>query len=151
MAIEQPFGPEPVDDFALDDDGFFVHPIDPDDNAGTPWQWTDPPQDRTAIPYNDDDTKALIDQAVETLVLIRCPTGLGDPGPTLSVLASLAADIQNRFDDAVADARDHSYTWDQIASRLAVSPRTAQRRHAAYTTWRKEGCPWPTPGPDNPN
>ncbi|MDQ1394206.1 MAG: hypothetical protein QOF30_3183, partial [Acidimicrobiaceae bacterium] len=38
--------------------------------------------------------------------------------------------------DAVADARDQGYTWDEIADRLATSVSTARRRYAAYSHWR---------------
>jgi hypothetical protein len=107
-------------------------------------EWLDC-QDRSQIPYNDAVTEILIDQAVETLMWIRCPLRVGHPAPTLSALVSLAGEIENRFHDTVADARDHGYSWDDIAQRMAISPHTAKRRYAAYTHWRRKGCPWPIP------
>jgi hypothetical protein len=61
---------------------------------------------------------------------------LGDAGPTISVLVSLAVEAESRVWDAVADARDRGYSWDQIASRLCISVAAARRRYAGYTRWR---------------
>jgi hypothetical protein len=115
-----------------------------EEETGSGWEWLDD-EDRSQIPYNDEVTEILIDQAVETLVWIRCPLGVGHPAPTLSALVSLAGEIETRFDDTVADARHHGYSWHEIAQRMAISPGTAKRRYAAYTDWRRKGCPWPIP------
>ena len=92
-----------------------------------PWVFTDPRRDGTVIPCTGADTAALIDQAVETLVLLRSPMQLGDAAATISALVSLAAEIDSRLPDAVADARDQDHSWDDIASRLATTTATAQR------------------------
>jgi hypothetical protein len=105
-------------------------------NPVGPWALRDPRRDHTAIPFTDADTQNLIDQAVDTLVIYRCPLGLGDAGATVSALVSLIAEADGRLADAVADARDQHYTWDDIASRLATTTTTARRRYAAYTQWR---------------
>lgn len=94
-----------------------------------PWTFTDPRRDGRVLPYTGADTAALIDQAVETLVLLRSPMQLGDAAATISALVSLAAEIDRRLPDAVADARDQDYPWDAIASRLATTTATAQRRY----------------------
>lgn len=99
---------------------------DPDD----PWAFTDPRCDHPAIPFTDEHTMVLIDRTLESLVLLRSPMQLGDAGATISALVSLAAEIDNRLDSAVADARDQDYTWDAIASRLATTTVTARRRYA---------------------
>lgn len=128
------------------------HPnLNRDDRTDSPWDFTDPRRDHTAIPYTDHHTRTLITQAVETLTILRAPMALTDAGATISVLVSLAGQADDFLYDVVADARDQGYTWDQIGDRLAVSPRTAQRRYAAYSAWRKEGCPWPTAPPDTHN
>ncbi|MGH2669157.1 MAG: hypothetical protein ACRDH5_08605 [bacterium] len=101
-----------------------------------PWAFTDPRHDRSIIPYTDDDTVALIDDAVESLVLLRSPMHLGDAAATISALVSLAAEADSRIPDAVADARDQGHSWDTIADRLATTVATARRRYAAYTRWR---------------
>jgi hypothetical protein len=101
-----------------------------------PWAFSDPRRDHTAIPFTDADTQALIDRAVDSLVIFRCPMGLGDAGATVSALVSLIAEADGRLADAVADARDQDYTWDDIASRLATTTTTARRRYAVYTRRR---------------
>ena len=91
--------------------------------------------DRTAIPATDCITTALIDGAVAELVRRRsgCPD---DAGARVSCLVSLAVEADDRLHDAVADARDQRYTWDDIAQRLATSTTTARRRFAAYARVR---------------
>jgi hypothetical protein len=102
-----------------------------------PWEGSDPRRDRTAIPYTDDETSALIDEAVYTLTTLRAPMSSGDAGAAVSVLVSLAVEAEGRLPDAVADARDQGYTWDEIADRLNTSVTTARRRYTAYTNWRR--------------
>jgi len=68
--------------------------------------------------------------------------GLGDAA-TVSVLVSLAAEADGQLWDAVADAHDKGYTWDQIADRLATTVNTARRRFAAYTKLRNTQPPGP--------
>jgi hypothetical protein len=63
--------------------------------------------------------------------------GLGDAGATVSDLVSLAGVADGLLWDAVSDARDQGYTWDEISDRLATSVTTARRRYGAYTTWRR--------------
>jgi hypothetical protein len=91
-------------------------------------------------PYTDADTTRIIDQAIIALVTLRAPMWLGDPGPTISVLVSLVGEADNRVSDAVADARDQGYGWDQIASRLCTTVATARRRYGGYTRWRRTTC-----------
>jgi hypothetical protein len=100
------------------------------------WQRHDPCRDRTLVPYTDADTAAVVEAAVASLVMVRAPMWLGDPGPTISVLVSVAAEADSRLGDAVADSRDRGYSWDQIAGRLAVSVGTARCRYAGYAAWR---------------
>jgi hypothetical protein len=101
-----------------------------------PWAFTDPRSDRCAIPFTDEHTMVIVQQAVESLVLLRSPLQLGDAGATISALVSLAAEIDARIPDAVADARDQDYRWSDIADRLATSVTAARRRYGAYTSWR---------------
>lgn len=104
-------------------------------DLGRPWELTDPRRDRATIPYTDEDTAFFIDEAVTSLVLMRAPMWLGDAGPTISVLVSLAGQVEDLVFDAVTGARDQGYTWDQIASRLATSATAARRRYAGYLRW----------------
>jgi hypothetical protein len=112
-----------------------------------PWELNDPGRDRTPMPYNDADTVKAIDQAATTVILSRAPGWLGDPGPTISVLVSLVYEAESRLDDAVADARDHGYSWDQIADRLGTSVTTARRR---YAWWAHHSDELPTGQPAPP-
>jgi hypothetical protein len=104
---------------------------------------SDPRRDRTAIPYTDSDTHALISQAAYLLTICRAPMSFGDAGAAVSVLVSLAVEAHDGLHDAVADARDQGYTWHEIADRLNTSTTTARRRYSAYTNWRR------TQPPDN--
>jgi hypothetical protein len=93
-------------------------------------------EERSAIPYTDEVTRLLIDLAIETLAGLRCPLGARDPGARLSCLLSLREEADGGLPDAVADARDHGYGWDDIAMRLASTPAAVRRRYSAYTQWR---------------
>ncbi len=101
-----------------------------------PWELSDPRRDRSLCPYTDAGTATAVDHAVATLVVLRAPMWSGSPGPVISVLVSLACEADGRLYDAVADARDQGYSWDQIVSRLATSVATARRRYASYSRWR---------------
>ncbi len=110
------------------------HPCD--EQNGAPGAFEDPRVNRTAIPYTDDDTAELIDRAVKDLTIFR-GSGPNDAGAVVSVLVSLAGEAEGLLWDAVADARDHGYRWDEIADRLATSITTARRRYAGYANWRR--------------
>lgn len=119
----------------LGDENF---PADPDCSCGltgAPFEFHGPGCDRTWHPYLDDDTLALVEEAVEVLVCVRGSV-LGDAGAVLAAIASLIAEAQGRMPDVVADARDQDYTWAEIASRLATTASTVQRRYGDYARWR---------------
>jgi hypothetical protein len=113
----------------------------PDDPAcscgltGVPWELHRRGCDRSTRPYVDDDTLALVEGAVASLVVLR-GSGSGDADAVLSCLASLIAEAHSRLPDAVADAREHGCSWDEVAGRLATTPSTARGRYAGYTRWR---------------
>ena len=90
--------------------------------------------DRAAHPHLDDETLALVEDAIGSLVCLRGSVR-GDAGATLSCLASLIAEAQSRLPDTVADARDEAYTWAEIATRLATTASTVRRRYGGYTRW----------------
>lgn len=89
-------------------------------------------EDRSQIPYLDELTRYLIDDAIDTLAVNRSPRGLRDPGARVSGLLSLRDQADDALTDAVADARRHGYSWDDIAMRLATTAATARRRYAAH-------------------
>lgn len=87
--------------------------------------------DRAARPYIDDETAALTERAVESLVCCR-GSGTGDAGAVLSCLTSLIIEALSRLPDAVADAREQDYSWDEIAGRLATTASRARRCYGPY-------------------
>jgi len=107
--------------------------------TGAPLEFHRPGCDRARVPYVDHDTLALVDRAVESLVWSR-GSGHGDAGAALSCLASIIAEAQSQLPDAVANAREHDYTWEEIAEHLASTAPTARRRYSAYARWRAAGA-----------
>jgi len=84
--------------------------------------------DELPAPRVDDDSTAVINEAVELLARLRTPYWLGDSGVRLHALVSLIAEAQRQLPQAIRDARDQELTWDEIAQLLNTSPNTARRR-----------------------
>jgi hypothetical protein len=93
--------------------------------------------DYTRIPFGDEVSHAILDHALACLTLIRGGDPQ-DPGATIATLVSLIIDAQARLPDAVADARDHGYTWNRIAERLGGTIPAARRRYAGYARDRRQ-------------
>lgn len=85
--------------------------------------------DELPAPRVDDDTAAILDEAIEALARLRTPYWLGDSGVRLHALASLTAQAQRLLPEAIHDARDQDLTWTEIAQLLNTSVASAQRRH----------------------
>lgn len=98
--------------------------------------------DHTQFPFCDTDSRTLLEKAVDDLVMFRGGS-YGDPGATISALMSLAAEAAAWLFDAVADARDYTYTWDAIAARLGSTIPFARHRYARYANWRRDHPPHP--------
>lgn|SRR5581483_4535887 len=99
-----------------------------DDNS--PWEFEDPwtkTHPRHAVA--DDDSAAVLEEALVELTLLRSPLQLGDGLAELHALVSLLAQIKAWLPEMAAEARDQDYTWADIAEQLGVSPTTAKRRH----------------------
>jgi hypothetical protein len=97
-----------------------------------PFTEPDPYPDRTGIPYTDTASTTLLDELVNSLIILRGGATL-DPGAQLSVLASLQAQTDQRIPNLVLIARlHHGYPWTTIASRLAITTDTARRRYSTY-------------------
>lgn len=80
-------------------------------------------------PQLDHDSTTALDEAIETLRLLRD----GEPynsADKLTILASIAAAAQQAIPDAIADARENDFTWEQIAYCAGLSISAARRRHA---------------------
>ncbi len=97
----------------------------------------DPRSSRTAIAYTDAESAAVADEAVRSLLTLRGPMEMGDAAAELSVLVSLAAEVDGRLPDAVADARDQGCTWDQIALAMASTVPAVRHRYAGHVRWRR--------------
>ena len=82
--------------------------------------------DELPAPRVDDDTAAVLDQAIETLARLHTPYWLGDSGVRLH--ASLIAQADALLPQAINDARDQELTWAEIAQLLHISIANAQRR-----------------------
>ncbi len=103
--------------------------------TGAPFELHQPGCDRARVPYIDHDTLALVEGVVESLFWSRGASH-GDAGAALSCLVSIIAEAQSQLPDAVATAREHDYTWEEIAERLASTPSSTRRRYSAYARWR---------------
>ena len=90
----------------------------------------EPRRDHYLEPATDDDTRAVLDSAIEALGTLRRLEWVGDAGATLHLLASLLAEATARVPRAVADARDQEYSWAQVADLLGVTRTSAWQRYA---------------------
>jgi hypothetical protein len=85
----------------------------------------------------DDDSASVLDEAVETLTLLRSPMSSGDAGAELHALVSLIAHAQRRLASVVADARDQEHTWGEIARQLGCGRLSAMARYALNSKNRR--------------
>jgi hypothetical protein len=79
-------------------------------------------------PHSDDDTHALISDALAKLAQRR-RVWAGDDLTAITLLASLIDQAGRFLPDLVDSARINGHTWDQIARALATSPEQA---HLCY-------------------
>jgi hypothetical protein len=89
--------------------------------------------DDLPAPRVDDESAAVLDEAIETLARLRTPYWLGDSGVRLHALASLIAQTEALLPEAIHDAREQELTWAEIAQLLNISIAGAQRRHRQRT------------------
>ena len=102
------------------------------------WALLDPRRRYPDQPAVDDDTEAILDEAVNELIKRRSPMWTGDAGAVLHALASLTAQITAQLPDVVADARDQDYSWADIAALLnAPSAGGTRRRYAHHANSRR--------------
>ena len=88
-------------------------------------------------PVADHDSQAALGTAIDELIGARSPGCHADAGAVLDALASLSAEIATVLPDVVADARDQSYTWGEIAALLGRRKRDVKRGYAAHAKrWR---------------
>jgi len=83
-------------------------------------------------PRADDDSAAVLADAVDALAALRTPYWLGDSAVGLHTLASLIAQAQQMLPAAVSQARDQGCTWAEIGQLLNLSPAAAARRYRIH-------------------
>ncbi len=93
----------------------------------------EPRRDHYVEPATGEDSRAVLDAAIESLGTLRGLEWVGDAGATLHLLASLVAEASSRVPQAVADARDQEYSWAQVAELLGVTRASAWQRFAGRT------------------
>ena len=93
----------------------------------------EPRRDHYVEPATGQDSRAVLDAAIESLGTLRGLQWVGDAGATLHLLASLVAEASSRVPRAVADARDQEYSWGQVAELLGVTRASAWQRFAGRT------------------
>ena len=96
-----------------------------------PWRFPPP------IAVVDDDSAAVLDDAVSSLVVLRSPMFSGDALAEIHALSSLAAQIDARLPRIVADARDQGHTWGEITGQLECGMARTLLRHAGRIRSRR--------------
>lgn len=100
---------------------------------GHPRTMTEPRRDHYLPPTIGDDSQRVLDIAIESLGKLRGYGLNSDAATTLHLLASLIAEAQQRLPTAVADARDQTCSWAEIADLLGVTRASAWQRYAGLT------------------
>ncbi len=76
----------------------------------------------------DQEIVAVIDELINTLVLLRGRHHDTNAGLEIDAVAALIAQARSRLPDLVADAREQVNTWTEIADQLGVNrPRAIAR------------------------
>lgn len=98
--------------------------------------WCDPRRRYPDRPHVDDESDAVLVEAINDMVLLRSPMWHGDAGAVLHALGSLAAQIEEWLPDAIAEARDQDYSFAEIA-RLVGLRTPKVKRYAQQAAPRK--------------
>lgn len=78
-------------------------------------------------PVRDEASELVVDQALQSLQLLRAPMYYGDAGLELHALVSLHAEIDARVPHVVAEARAQNITWTDIAGQLRITASHARQ------------------------
>ncbi|HZT66871.1 MAG TPA: hypothetical protein VFA11_13870 [Acidimicrobiales bacterium] len=87
-------------------------------------------------PVLDDDSARVLEEALNTLTVLRSPMFVGDACAELHAMVSLRAQIDAWIDDTVAAARDQGTTWTVIGRQLGLP---ASEVRSLYRSRRAEG------------
>ena len=91
----------------------------------------DPRRAYPSRPLVDECSRAVLDEAVASLTILRSPMYVGDAGAELHALASLRAQIEARLSEAVVAARDQLAPWAVIGAQLGLKARDARHIYGA--------------------
>jgi hypothetical protein len=83
-----------------------------------------------AAPMADDDSRTALAEALEILRLLR-DGEMFNAADRLTALASIAAEVDAELSDAVADAVDQGFPFEQVAHCAGVNVSAARRRYAS--------------------
>lgn len=84
-------------------------------------------------PYADE----LVEALLRELARFWSPLGPADAGAVLSSIWFLTYEADRLSWDAVADARERGYSWDEVAERLHGDALEVERRYGCYWHWRE--------------
>lgn len=103
----------------------------------------EPRRDHYIEPLTGDDTGTVLDTALDHLASARNLDGT-DPPTAVHLLASLAAEIEDRMSEAISKARHDGCSWAGIADLLGVTRASAWQR---WSRPRPEDAPVGRPAP----
>lgn len=84
-------------------------------------------------PCSGPDTKAVFDDALTSLGILRIPTGWhGDGGAEIQLVASLILEAELRLQKAVVLARDQGYSWAEIGDLVGTTRAAAWQRFSKH-------------------
>jgi hypothetical protein len=89
----------------------------------------DPRRRYPCCPVVDEETAAVLDEAIHALVMLRSPMCEGDAGAALHALGSLLAQALILLPSLTASARDQELSWPEIAGLLGLNPRELTTQH----------------------
>ena len=79
-------------------------------------------------PLVDEDSEALLEEAIASLSILRDPASFEDAAAELQALASLISQAEALLPGIVARGLDQGYSWRDVACCLASTPEDARRR-----------------------
>ena len=93
----------------------------------------EPRRDHYLAPATGEDSRRVLEAAIESLANLRNMAWLGDASVTLHLLTSLRAEVEQQLPRAVADVREQECSWAEIADLLGVTRASAWQRYAGRT------------------
>ena len=104
---------------------------------------TEPRRDHYIPPAAGDDSRRVLDAAIDSLGKLRDMGSNLDAATNLHLLASLIAESHHRLPQDVADARDQGCSWAETADLLGITRASAWQRYAGRTSQPTDTRPGP--------